>query len=66
MAILRNTFLGNNDGTVEPSSEPTSTAYVNWKAKNMTASATKNTQYDLGKMSKYRKILKRDGEYPIS
>ena len=64
--MLRSVFLRNNDGTVEPTSEPTGDAYVNWKAKNMTSSTIRNTQYCLGKMAKYYKILKRESKIPIS
>ncbi|MFA9408738.1 MAG: hypothetical protein ACERKJ_07865 [Candidatus Dadabacteria bacterium] len=66
MGMLRSIFLRNNDGTVEPGSEPTGAAYVAWKAKNMTSSATRNTQYCLAKMAKYYKILKREGKIPIA
>jgi len=66
MGMLRSIFLRNNDGTVEPTSEPTGAAYVAWKAKNMTSSTIRNTQFCLGKMAKYYKILKRESKIPIS
>ena len=52
-----------------PTTEPTDTAYVNWKAKNYSTTlrnAANGTQtgyrwnYGFGQMMKYHKILKRD------
>ena len=53
-----------------PTTEPTDTAYVNWKAKNYSAALRfmKTTQtgyrckYDLGQMWRYQKILRRNSK----
>jgi hypothetical protein len=46
-----------------PNTEPTDTAYTNWKAKNYTpATALNGAKYDFGKMYKMRKIYKANSK----
>lgn len=45
-----------------PNTEPTSAAYVAWKAKNYTPATAIRCWYNLGQMRKYHKILKRDSK----
>lgn len=88
MSMLQQWATGTNVQTTTgeydyelPNTEPSGTAYVNWKAANYTTSATRNLGgsskvdgttvvddtvnrwYNLVKMLKFRKILKRESKF---
>lgn len=69
----KQTTLGEYDNEI-PNTEPTGAAYVNWKAQNYSTTArikkgstgstdTVNKWYNLAKMAKLRKILKRESKF---
>lgn len=72
MSLLKQIFTGTNSATLIPSSEPSGPAYVKWKAKyygsklGTTARANAIERYSGRAMQWYRKILKKEGKFPIS
>jgi hypothetical protein len=55
------TTFGTFDNII-PNTEPTDTAYVNWKAKNYTPATDNRGVYEFAKQWKYHKILRRNGK----
>jgi hypothetical protein len=72
MSLLKQIFTGSNSATLLPTVEPTGAAYLKWKAKyhgsklGATARANAIERYGEKAMTWYRKILKKEGKFPIS
>jgi hypothetical protein len=63
MAMLHQVSTRDNTiAQVLPNTEPTDTAYTNWKAKNYTPATANRAYYNFGQMWKYHKILKRNSK----